>query len=150
MTRNQKLLGGLVALVVVLFVLSLTNGGGNDGGNPGAKPGGLEGLLGDWFGDAAAADEADLSGDCLRPGGRLELDGTCVLRVAPSDQDMRVVKLHTEQPVTVSAPSVRGDTTVTADLAAGEDASVSVGPDGADITLTCGAESCVLTLGKGE
>jgi hypothetical protein len=146
MTRNQKLLAGLVALVVVLFVVAL--GTSSDGeGDPNARPGGLVGLLGNWFGDAASADAADLSGDCLRPGGRLEVDGSCVLTVAPSDEDVRVVKLHAESATEVSAPSVRGDTTVTTDLDAGEDASVTVGPDGADITLTC-PKACVLTLGK--
>jgi hypothetical protein len=151
LNRLQRILLGVVVLVVVLFIVTVASGGSERKADP-AQPPGFVTWLGDLFGEPGAVEAADLSADCLPPeglppDGRLAIDGSCVLRVAARDADLRRLTLKAEGAVTVQAPVPRGEDTATKELASDDQVDVSVDSDGAEITLTCfGAASCAVLV----
>ena len=150
LTRLQRILLGVIVAIVVLFIVAVGVGSGRGDGDP-SHPGGFVTLLGKMFGAPPGVAPADLSGACVPQEGvpsnkTLAVSGTCVLRVAKGDKDLRQLKLRAHGAVTVEAPVPRGDGTATKKLADGEDLTVSVNSDGADITLTCGANACAIEL----
>lgn len=151
MSNGQKALLAALAGVVVLFVFAVIAGGGAGEGEPDADQDGIIGALLDRFGDPAAAGPAELSGACLRPDGTVLVQGSCSVRVAPSDQRMRLVEFRALQPVVVAAraPEDAGFTVRKA-VDAGEEVGVAVDSSGGSITLSCGFGSCGLVLLDGS
>lgn len=147
MTRSQKILLGVGVLIVVLFVLSVANGSRSGTGDAGSGRSGFVAWLGKLAGPPATVDRTDVTADCLQPGDRLEVKDSCTVTVAAGD-GTRSLKLHAENAVTVTAPVPNDDSTADHEAKAGEDVSVTVDADGADVVLRCG--SCVLTLEGGE
>ena len=148
LTREQKILIAAGLLVAVLYIGAVANGRGSGDGEAGTPVGGLVGVLAGWIGGASDADRADLAADCFEPDGRLAVKGSCTLRVASSDRDLRVVRLRAEQPVTVAARLPRSERTGTAEVAAGDETSVAVDGRGGDIRLDC-PDSCTVTILSG-
>jgi hypothetical protein len=147
LTRLQRILLGAIVVIVALFIVSAATSGRAGDGGPDSGRSGIVAWLGDLLGGSSTVDRKDLSADCLQPDGRLVINGSCVLRVARSDSDVRQVKLRARDALSVRAPAPRGDQVVTDDLDAGKDVAIAVNGDGADITLTCaGADTCVATL----
>jgi hypothetical protein len=151
LTRVQRILLGVVVLIVVLFIVTESIGVGRGDGDP-SQPGGLVTAMGQLFGKPPPVAPADLSGSCLPTGGipankTLPVNGSCILRVAKSADDLRQLALQAKGGVTIQAPVPRGDDTATKQLADGDKLNVSVNGDGADITLTCvGKDPCAVVL----
>jgi hypothetical protein len=150
MTRQQKILLAVVALIVVLFVTGVASQGRSGPGSASAGNG-LVSWLGGLIGESATVEPGDISADCLEPPDRLTVTGTCTLRVAARDGGMRQLDLRTEKEVTISARAPRGTDTVTDTVAAGEAATVAVDEEGGEVVIQCGgSEPCVVTLGGEE
>src|SRR5215831_1744556 len=121
MSRRQKIVIIAVGvLLVLLYTGAAVTGGGSGQGDASKKPGGVVGWLGDLFGQPPAAARADLSSACLA-GDTL------------TDKGTRRVKLHAVDAVTVASRAPQGQDTVTDDVEAGKDVSVTVDGDGGDI-----------------
>ncbi|GAA1832182.1 hypothetical protein GCM10009682_58340 [Luedemannella flava] len=136
--RLQRVLLGAVVVVVALFIASVSVGASQEPGDPASHPDGFVGWLGDLVGGPPAADRADRTGPCLvEDGTALQVDGSCVVTVAASDESLRRITLRAKDAVTVVAPVPRGDSTATSDLAAGDELAVDIDADGGDITITC-------------
>jgi hypothetical protein len=147
---GPKIVIGVAVVLVALFVLSVLNPSGDGEGDPGTDQGGLAGLLKDTLADQTAVDPRDLSSQCRKPDGRLEVKGSCVLLVAPADQKIRTLRYTTSRDISVTAPPPDQEP-VTADIDAGKIVNLAVGPRGAKIELDCGAlNTCVLTPAKGS
>jgi hypothetical protein len=149
MTRRQKIVIIAVGvLLVLLYTGAAVTGGGSGQGNASKKPGGVVGWLGDLFGQPPTAARADLSSACLS-GNTLTVKASCTLTVAKSDKGTRRVKLHAVDAVTVASRAPQGQDTVTDDVEAGKDVSVTVDGNGGDIHLSCAdsGATCTLTLG---
>lgn len=145
LTRLQRILLAVVAVVIVLFVVAVARPRDGDGGAADTRPGFVT-WLGGLFGGSATVDPSALSGPCLQPDGRLVIDGTCALRVAAGDDDVRQVRLRAEAPITVRAPVPMRDSVGEQKVAAGDTIDVAVDADEQDITITCDAESpCVVS-----
>jgi hypothetical protein len=144
MSRRQRIVVLAVGvLILAAFVAAVLN--------PGGSGDGPVGWLGERVGDAAGAAPGELTPDCREPDGRLVFGGSCTIDVAPSDTELRLVTLVTEQPISVTAPTPVGDFTVATDVAAGETVRVAVGPDGAEIALECAdSDDCVVRIGAGD
>jgi hypothetical protein len=155
LTREQKILIAAGLLVAVLYIGAVANGRGSGEGSvgeggAGAPVGGLVGVLAGWIGGASDADRAELSADCLDDTNALAVNGSCTLRVAPSERNLRVVRLRTDRPVTVTARLPRSDRAGTADVAAGDETSVAVDGRGDEIRIDCpGTDPCVVTVLNG-
>lgn len=146
MTREQKILIAAGLLVIVLYVGAVASGRGSGEGDANSPVGGLVGVIAGWLGSSADADRVELSADCFNEAGQLGVEGSCTLKVAPSERDLRVVRLRTDQPVSVTARLPQSGRTATVEVAAGDETSVAVDGDGGDIALTC---TCVLTVLNG-
>lgn len=149
-TGQKALLAGLVA-IVVLFVIAVGAGAGNERGDAGADQGGLVGSLLDRFGDSGGVEPGELNGACVRPDGTLVVQDPCVVEVAPSAQRMRMLRLRSNRPVTVSASAPgEADFTMNKTFRAEDLIEVAVDSDRARIVLVCGFGGvCVLTLAGG-
>jgi hypothetical protein len=148
LTRERKILIAAGLLVTVLYIGAVAGGGRSGEGRAGAPVGSLVGVLAGWIGGASDADRADLSADCFDAAGALAVDGSCTLRIAPSERDLRVVRLRTDRPATVIARLPRSDSTGTADVAAGDETSVAVDGRGGEIRLDC-RDPCTVTILSG-
>jgi hypothetical protein len=156
MSSSQKRAVALLALAVVVFLVVVATQGRSGEGDVTAGPDGLPGLLGDRFGDSAAAGRADLSPSCpLEPGDRLVFTDSCTLRVAPADVRLRTVRLRAVNRVRVSSRAPESDFTISSDVDPpadpadpGADLVVAVDRDGADIQLSCPGfqQTCAVRL----
>jgi hypothetical protein len=152
LNRPQRILLLAALLIVVLYVMTVSSGG-RDGDVDLSKPPGLIKGLGGLFGGPEAVDYADLSGSCLAsgampPDGRLVIDGSCVLDIAPRDSDLRGLKLTGIDSVQVEAPVPFSDETSSKDLEPGDEITVSIDSDGGRVTMTCrSAGFCVVSVG---
>lgn len=73
--------------------------------------------------------------------------GSCRLTVAPRDGELRQLTLHAFDAVRVEAPMPHRDGRAVKELAAGEEVTVSVDAEGAEISLSCTATSiCSIEL----
>lgn len=151
---GKKAFIAVLIAVVVLFVVFVAVGTGQRDGDAGAPPGGLLGSLMKSASGQSEVPLRDLSGDCLKPGGVLVVQGGCALKVQAGGDGLRTVRLTaTQGTVDVSAPlpDPKGgsDRRVGKNLSAGneddEDINVAVGKDGAVISLEC--FSCKLRVG---
>jgi hypothetical protein len=146
LSRRQKII--IVAVFVILVVMytgAAATGGGSGQGDASGRPGGIVGWLGDTLGQPPAVARADLSAPCLDQQ-TLTVKGSCALTVAKSTKDTRRLKLHAEAAVTVASRAPQGSDTVTADVEAGKDVSVTVDGKGGVVVITCPGDSCVVTL----
>jgi hypothetical protein len=144
LTRGQRILVAAVVVVVGLFVASVATGGRRGGGSAAEQSAPLA-WLGDVLSSAVAVDPADVRSDCLDPPSLFTVDGSCVVRVAPADADLRTLTLRTRDPLSVSAPVPGTDEVATSELDAGGSVTVAVDADGADIELECGdVDPCVV------
>jgi hypothetical protein len=149
LTRLQRILFAAVALIVVLFVVAVSAGA--SGQRDLSRPPGFITWLGGVFGGPDPVAPTDVNGDCVPGQGlpadrRLTIHSSCVLHVRAAGADLRQLKIHTEGAMSVEAPAPRGDTTVVKQLGAQDDVSVAVNSGGADITITCAASSCAVTV----
>jgi hypothetical protein len=150
MTRRQKIIvAAVLVAIALLFSGAVANGGGKGEGN--AKSGRSNGFI-DWlgglFGQPDNVGRNELTSTCL-DGSTLTIKGSCVLTVAKSGKDLRQVKLHAKDAVSVTSRTPRGNDTATSDVKAGDDIKVSVDGKGGDITFNCADGSgatCVVTL----
>lgn len=151
MSTGQKALLAVLVAVVVVFVIAVGAGAGNERGDAGADQGGFVGTLLDRFGDSGGVDPGELSGACVRPDATLVVQGRCAVEVAAGAQRMRLLRLHSNRPVMVSAPAPgEADFTMNKTFGAQEPIEVAVESDRADILLTCGFGAvCVLVLDGG-
>ncbi|MFC7483973.1 hypothetical protein ACFQX7_33555 [Luedemannella flava] len=104
--RLQRVLLGAVVVVVALFIASVSVGASQEPGDPASHPDGFVGWLGDLVGGPPAADRADLTGPCLvEDGTALQVDGSCVVTVAASDESLRRITLRARTRSPWSRPS---------------------------------------------
>jgi hypothetical protein len=146
MTRKQKVLAGTVAAALIVLYCLVAAFPAGSGGGLGSAQHGIVGWLGSRIGQPPDAPPADLSSTCLRDK-TFTVAGSCVLDVAKSSRGTRRVRLRADQAVSVTAPAPQGAGTVTADVKAGADTSVTVDGSGARITLACpSANPCTVRL----
>lgn len=144
LTRGQKLLALTAVVIIALFVTGVaTQDGSGEQSDPSQHP--LVKTLGRWFGGPDPVTGDELSAPCLSAG-RLTIEDICVLSVAPSDKDIREVRLHAEDAVRISVRAPHDDEILDEDVEAGEDLNVAVDGDGVEITLTCG--ECTIVVGE--
>jgi hypothetical protein len=134
---------GIIILVVVaaLFVGALVAGGTHDGnGSAKSDRNGALDRLTEAAGDPASVKPGDLRGDCVSEDDPtlLTFTGGCVVTVT-NDSGIKVLRLVTDQPVTISAPAPRGDSTVEADVDPGDEQSVAVGDGETEVGIACRA-----------
>jgi hypothetical protein len=146
LSRRQKIvIVAVFAILVVLYTGAAATGGGSGQGDASGHPGGIVGWLGGVLGQPPAVDRPDLSAPCLS-GDTLTVKGSCALTVKKSTKDTRRLKLHATDAVSVASRAPQGGDTVTADVEAGKDVSVTVDGKGGDVVITCPADTCVVTL----
>jgi len=146
LSRRQKItIIAVFALLVALYTAAAATGGGSGQGDASGHPGGIVGWLGGALGQPPAVARADLSAPCLSED-TLTVKGSCTVTVQKSTQDTRRLKLHAQAAVRVTSRAPQGSDTVTADVDAGKDVSVTVDDKGGDVVITCPADSCVVTL----
>jgi len=147
MSRRQKVvIVAVLALMAVLYTGAVANGSGSGTGDAGRRPGGLVGWLGRLVGQPPVAARAELAAPCLTDR-TLALHGGCVLSVAKSSRGTRRVKLHAADPIRLVSRAPSSQQTVTADVKAGDDISVTVDGDGGGIAISCtAATTCTVTL----
>jgi hypothetical protein len=146
LSRRQKIV--IIAVFVLLAALysgAAAIGGGSGQGDASGHPGGFVGWLGGVLGQPPAVARADLSAPCLSQD-TLTVKGTCTVTVNKSTQDTRRLKLHATDAVTVASRAPQGSDTVTANVDADKDVSVTVDGKGGDVVITCPGDSCVVTL----
>lgn len=149
MDNKQKVLIAVLVAVVALFVVAIAIRGGSGGeGDASAVSSDRDGLLARLGGDPAAVRPEEIGGDCGRQGLQVVVNGSCDLRVGPSEQRMRVVRLRTAADIDVTAPAPEdADFEIEKELAAGDEVAVAVDSGGASIELDCGFnQQCTLTL----
>lgn len=100
--RQKVLLGLLAVLLVALFVVAV-GAGRDDRGDPGARHGFVD-RLGALGGQRSAVDPATVSADCADETGRLVFSGSCVVRVADPG-GLRTLVLRSAAGFTVAAPA---------------------------------------------
>lgn len=151
MDSKQKVVIAVLVAVVVLFVVALAvrpGGGEGDASTIGS------GLLGSLGGDPAAVPANELTGSCGRQADLIQVTGSCELRVPPSTDRMRLVRLRTNNNIKVTAPAPGdADLEIKKDLKAGEEVSIAVDSDGAEIGLDCRAgfgQTCTLVVLGGD
>lgn len=145
LSRRQKIIiVAVFALLVVLYTGAAVTGGGSGQGDA-SHPGGIVSWFGGVLGQPPAVARADLSAPCLSQD-TLTVKGSCTLTVKKSTKDTRRLKLHAAAAVTIASRAPQGSDTVTADVDAGKDVSVTVDGKGGDIVITCHGDSCVVTL----
>jgi len=145
-SNSQKALIAVVVVVIVLFVLAIANQQRSGEGIASEQPSGLVGAVGRLVGDPAAVDRAELSSACLQPDGRLVFRGSCTLRVAPSNDRLRTVRLRPRASITVSTTVPEDDIEVERDVDANAEVTIAVDRDGAAIVLNCRAATCPVEL----
>lgn len=134
---------GIIILVVVavLFVGALVAGGTHDGnGSAKSDRNGVLDRLTEAAGDPASVKPEDVRADCLSEDDPtlLTFTGGCTVTVT-NDSGIKVLKLVSDQPVTISAPAPRGDSTVEADVDPGDEQSVAVGDGDTEVGIACRA-----------
>lgn len=143
LTRGQKILAAVVVLIIALYVTgTVTQNGSAAPADPSQH--GLVKSLGDLFGGPPSVAPGELSAPCLS-GTTLSIKDSCVLTVAPSDQDIREVRLKPDRVVSLKTRQPRGTDTLEETLDGGSTVDVAVDGDGADITLTC--KECTVIVG---
>ena len=147
MSRRQKIVVcAVLAALALVYTAAVATGGRTGSGDAGATDNGFVWWLGRLAGEPAAVVAADLTADCLTDT-TITVPGSCTLHVAGSRRDVRRLRLHARNAVTVVARAPRGDSPVRDDVAAGTDVDVTVDGRGGDVTLTCAdTTTCVLTL----
>jgi hypothetical protein len=147
MTRRQKIVVCTVlAVLALLYSGAVAMGAGAGTGDQSDLHNGFVQWLGARAGAPARVAPHDLSADCLAEA-TLTVPGSCTLHVAAGNQDVRQLRLHARDAVTVTAKAPKRDATVHKDVAAGADVSVAVDAGGGDVVITCaGTTSCVVTL----
>lgn len=144
MNRNQKILAVVALVIIALYVTGVATQKGSDGPPPDPTQNELVKTLGRWFGGADPVALEEVSGACLS-GSALTFEGSCVIRVKPSDKDLRELALKPDTAVRLSTRAPHDDATLDKDLKPGEVVKVAVDDKGADITLAC--EKCTIVLG---
>ena len=134
------------ALLIVLFGASVVAQQRSGDGDAGQRPGGLVGTLGELVEPLPEVAAAGLSAVCRRPDGRLVFRGTCTVRVTPSDERLRTLRLRARAATTVVSPAPGGDVVVRVDLAANEEVPLAIGAEGGNVELTCGAGTCIVEV----
>lgn len=146
LSRRQKIvIIAVFVLLVVLYSGAAAIGGRSGQGDASGRPGGIVGWLGGALGEPPAVARADLSAPCLSDD-TLTVKGSCTVTVEKSTQDTRRLRLHATDAVTVTSRAPQGSDTVTANVDADKDVSVTVDGKGGDIVITCPGDSCVVTL----
>lgn len=145
LSRRQKIvIVAVFAIVIALYTAAVASGGSGQG-DASHKPGGIVGWLGRVAGEPPAVQRSELSAPCLS-GDTLTVKGSCTVTVQKSTKDTRRLKLHAGAAVTVTSRAPQGEDSVSADVAAGDDLAVTVDSKGGDILITCGGDSCAVTL----
>jgi hypothetical protein len=153
----------LLAVLAVVVVLAAVAAGAAITGDDGSasEPQGLVEALRGAAQRSADVDAAQVTATCPDLKNRkLVFAGSCNLMVARSEERLRTLRLHTDHPVTVQAAAPEGDVDdIEADVKAGKDISVAVGPDGAGgdsdrraVTVTCrrgGTAACTVRVLNG-
>ncbi len=148
MTRKQKIvIIAVFVLLALLYVGAVANGGGSGQGDASKDPKGIVKWLGNLFGSPPDATRGQLTSTCLSDD-TLSFKGNCTLAVAKSDDGTRRVRLHATDAMSVASRAPQGKKTITDDVKAGDDVSVTVDGDGGDILFTCADSSatCTVTL----
>jgi len=144
LTRGQKILALVGAAIIALYVTGVATQQDGSGDQPDPSQHALVETLGGWFGEPDRVAPHELSAPCLT-GNRLTIKNSCVVTVAPSDKDLRELRLRSEKAARLTTRAPHDDTTLEEDLDAGADLEVAVDGQGADITLTC--DECVIVVG---
>lgn len=148
MDSKQKSVIAVLAAVVVLFVVALAVRPGGGEGDASAIGSDRGGVFGSFGGDPAAVPADELTGSCGRQADTIQVAGSCELRVRPSEDRMRLVRLRTNDDIEVTAPAPGdADLEIEKELEAGEEVSVAVDSGGAEIGLGCGfGQTCTLVV----
>ncbi|HKD97887.1 MAG TPA: hypothetical protein VKB69_09825 [Micromonosporaceae bacterium] len=152
MTTKQKIVViAVFVLLALLYVGAVANGGGSGQGDASKRPGGIVGWLGDLVGSPPDAKRADLSAPCLTAN-TLSFKGSCTMTVAKSDDGTRQIKLHADDAVSVGSRAAQSKDTITQDVNAGDDVTVTVDGDGGGVIFTCkdSKATCTVTLSPAE
>jgi hypothetical protein len=145
MNRNQKILVVVAALIIVLYITGVATQNNGSGGEPqDPTHHELVQTLGRWFGGADPVALEEVSAACLS-GTTLAFENTCVVKIKPSDKDLRELALKPDTTIHLTTRAPHDDSTLDKDLVAGEVTKVAVDDKGADITLSC--SKCTIVIG---
>ena len=153
MSTGQKVLCGVLVLVIAGFAAAVGLGARQGDGNADSGRTGLVRLLNDLIGGGAQVAAGDVEAPDCPPdaAGVLTVPGRCVLRVAAGKPETRRLTMRAQNPLTVTAPVARQDYAADTRLAAGDEATVAVESGGAEITVACAAATtCAVTLVRGR
>jgi hypothetical protein len=147
MSRRQKIVVCAVfAALALLHTGAVAMGAGGGTGDAGGPQNAFVRWLGRLAGPPAPVAAAELTADCLADT-TFTVRGSCTVHVAASHHDLRQLRLHTQDAVTVTARTPHRDAMVHHDVAAGADVSVTVDGTDGEITLACaGTTTCLVTL----
>lgn len=152
---GKKLLIGALVAVVVLFVVAVGFGTTAEEGDASGDQKGPVGALLDRFRNQSAVAADELSGECVRdtgppPDGVLTVSGSCALRVAESEDRIRLLRLSALDPIVVSALTPgENPREVKSRLPKGDkaDLEVAVEEEGTTVAVFCaGFRPCRLQL----
>lgn len=153
MSTSQKVVVAVLALVVALFVVAVVVQPGSGEGNAaqastGDGPGGFLKNLG---GDLGTVRRDELAAACLE-GDILTFQGSCDLRVAPSEDPMRMLRLLPSRGIEIESRVPTKDFTVEGDAKPNEEVTIAVDERGGAIELTCPGLTvvCAVRLVAGE
>jgi hypothetical protein len=147
MTKRQRIVVIVVLAAILVLYLAAAAGGGRSGQGDATHPGAFVSWLGRLAGKPDPVSRAELTSDCLADKG-LAVNGTCTVTVARSGKDVRQLKLHAEQALSVTSRAPHDDSVVKADVKAGDDVTITVDSKGGDVIVDCGEPGgrCVATL----
>ena len=152
MTTGQKVLAGVVVLVVALFALTIGTQGNADAGSDGTAPrSGFVDLLTERFASSATVPATELTGSCRLTGDSIVVQGSCVVDVAASGSGVRKLTMRNAgAPARITARVPLRSDTATTDVDPHAAVSVAVDGEGTSIRIACvGLSVCVLEVTGG-
>jgi hypothetical protein len=155
-STSQKVLLGVLVLIVALFVTSTATGGRNGQGDARSGNGGLVGLLHHGVGGASTVPRKDVDAPGCPPdtNGVLTVKGSCALHVGKASSTRQLKLRAGAVPLTVTAPVPRQDYTEDKDVDAGAEIDVAIDTKGADVTVACRGgpqqQQCPVTVLEGS
>src|SRR5215468_8319449 len=126
MSTSQKVLLGVLVLIVALFVTSTATGSRNGEGDAHSGNGGLVGLLHHVTGGASTVPRKDVKAPDCPPeaNGVLTVKGSCALHVGKASSTRQLKLRAGSVPITVTAPVPQQDYTDDKDVDAGAEIDV--------------------------
>jgi hypothetical protein len=155
MSTSQKVLLGVLVVIVALFVTSVATGSRTGQGDADSGHSGPVSLLHRLTGGASTVPRKDVQapGCPLDANGVLTVTGSCALHVGKASSTRQLKLRVGAVPVTVTAPVPQQNYTKDQDVDPRAEIDVAIDKAGADVTVTCrGAtqQQCPVTVLEGS